>query len=86
MMISCQLSLYPLGTKEYDKIIVDSLNTIKALKDQGLTVEIGSMSTILKGPDDVVWKGVRILFDKASQDNRKIVLSVLCSNECGLNT
>ncbi|TYB91500.1 MAG: hypothetical protein FXF54_08530 [Kosmotoga sp.] len=83
MIISCQLSLYPLGTKEYDKIIVDSLNTIKALKDQGLTVEIGSMSTILKGPDDVVWKGVRMLFDKASESDRKIVLSVLCSNECG---
>ncbi|MFW6120797.1 MAG: YkoF family thiamine/hydroxymethylpyrimidine-binding protein [Petrotogales bacterium] len=86
MMISCQLSLYPLGTKEYNKTIVDSLNTIKSLKQQGLTIEIGSMSTILKGPDDVVWKGVQMLFDKAIENNRKIVLSVLCSNDCGYDT
>jgi len=82
-MISCQIALYPLATKDFEKIIVEALDTVQPLKEQGLSIEVGAMSTILRGPDEVVWKGIRRLFDKASENGQQIVLNLQVSNECG---
>ncbi|GBF10183.1 YkoF family thiamine/hydroxymethylpyrimidine-binding protein [Tepidibacillus infernus] len=82
-MISCQVALYPLATKEFDQVIVEALDAVKPLKEEGLTIEVGSMSTIFKGPDDLVWKAVRLLFDTAKQNGQQIVLNTQISNECG---
>ncbi len=80
-MISCQLSLYPLGTESYDDVVSRAVEHILPLKDEGLTIEVGSMSSVVKGPDDVVWKAVRTLFDAAKDE--KVVLNTTFSNECG---
>ena len=82
-MISCQLTLYPLATKDFESVIIKALDSISSLKSEGLTIEIGSMSTILKGNDEVVWKAVRTLFDQASDQGQQIVLNASFSNECG---
>ncbi len=82
-MISCQVALYPLATKEFEKVIVDALEAIQPLKEQGLTIEVGAMSTILKGTDDIVWQGIRMLYEKSSENGQQIVLNVQMSNECG---
>lgn len=82
-MISCQIALYPLATKDFDKIIIDSLEVIRPLKDQGLTIEIGSMSTVIIGPDELVFKAVKMLFNESSKNGQQIVLNTQFSNECG---
>lgn len=80
-MIACQMSLYPLGVDEVDRLVASALESLGEV--QGLTVEVGSMSTVVTGPDDLVWRAVRLLFDTAAADGRRIVLTTTFSNECG---
>ncbi|MFV9511328.1 YkoF family thiamine/hydroxymethylpyrimidine-binding protein [Tepidibacillus sp. LV47] len=82
-MISCQLALYPLATKEFAKVIVEALKALEPLQKEGLIIEVGSMSTVIKGKDDLVWKAVRLLFEEAAKDGQQIVLTASISNECG---
>lgn len=82
-MISCQVALYPLSTGDFDKVIVKALESIQPLKEKGLTIEVGAMSTILKGSDELVWDAVRILFNESSKNGQQIVLNAQISNECG---
>ena len=82
-MLSCQIALYPLRVSDIDKVIVDSLEVIKILEEKGLNIEMGSMSTVINGEDNLVWEAIRKLFDEASKNGQQIVLSMLISNECG---
>ena len=82
-MISCQIALYPLATKDFESVIIKALDSISSLKSEGLSIEVGSMSTVLKGKDEVVWKAVRTVFDQASHQGQQIVLNASFSNECG---
>lgn len=82
-MIACQLSLYPLATQEVAEVVDEALESVRELESQGLSVEVGSMSTVVTGPEDLVWRAVRLLFDAAARDSRRIVLAATLSNECG---
>ncbi|TCS79411.1 YkoF family thiamine/hydroxymethylpyrimidine-binding protein [Tepidibacillus fermentans] len=82
-MISCQLALYPLATKQFESVITKALQAIKPLESQGLTIEVGSMSTVIKGNDDLVWEAVRTLFEESIKEGHQIVLNATLSNECG---
>ncbi len=82
-MISCQIALYPLATEKFEEIIVSALDKIKPLESRGLTIEVGSMSTLIKGEDALVWEAIRELYTEASKNGQKIVLNTQFSNECG---
>ena len=82
-MISCQLALYPLATKDFETVIVDAINVIRPLEKEGLTIDIGAMSTVIKGKDELVWKAVQLLFNQSTKDGQQIVLNASFSNECG---
>lgn len=82
-MIACQLSLYPLGTGDFSALISDAVASLEPLTERGARVEVGSMSTVVTGPDDVVWEAVRLLFDTAAENGQRIVLTATLSNECG---
>lgn len=83
-MLSCQISLYPLAINDYDQIIVEALEEIRPFMKDGLTIDVGSMSTILKGPDRVVWQAVQAFFAKASEEGKnQLVLNMQVSNTCG---
>lgn len=82
-MISCQVALYPLATEEFEKVIMNSLEAIEYLQEQGLSIEVGAMSTVLRGPDQIVWQAVQDLFKEASRNGQQIVLNAQISNECG---
>lgn len=82
-MIACQMSLYPLGTGDFTALISDAVGSLKPLEERGLRLDVGSMSTVVTGPDDVVWQAVRLLFDTAVGDGNRIVLTTTFSNECG---
>lgn len=81
-MIACQVAIYPLAATDFDEVILEAIRSIEEYKQDGLSIEVGSMSTILRGPDDLVWKAVRQLFDMSGKNNQ-IVLNVQMSNECG---
>lgn len=82
-MISCQIALYPLETMEVDKVILDALEAVKPLIDDGLIVEVGTMSTVIKGEDTIVWEALQLLYYSASKNGQKIILNTQISNECG---
>ncbi len=82
-MIACQMSLYPLGSGDFTAVISSTVDRLKSLEDRGLRVDVGSMSTVVIGPDDLVWQAARLLFDTAAKDGARIVLTTTFSNECG---
>lgn len=77
-MISCQMSLYPIGAANYNEIIKEA---ITVLDRAGVTYRVGSMSTVVEGDDDAVWQAVRSLFE-AGAGRGLVVLVATFSNAC----
>ncbi|MFZ5643567.1 MAG: YkoF family thiamine/hydroxymethylpyrimidine-binding protein [Bacillota bacterium] len=61
-MITAEVSLYPQKTTDASQIISDS---IKSINNNGLNIDVGSISTRLQGSEDEVWRGLKTLFDQA---------------------
>lgn len=76
--ISAQVSLYPL--KQLD--IYPAVNeTIQIFKEYGLTVIPGTMSTVIAGSEDLLWKAMHNAFLVASQYGETVMLLTI-SNAC----
>jgi uncharacterized protein YqgV (UPF0045/DUF77 family) len=78
--ISCQLSLYPLGEKKYIDIIKKILVYLKEI--EGLEVTVNSMSTVIYGDEDLVWRSIRGLYSEADKSGEFSMILTL-SNVCG---
>jgi uncharacterized protein YqgV (UPF0045/DUF77 family) len=76
MEVSCQFSLYPLGVEHLGPGIAAALS---ALRERGLTVEAGPMSSLVSGPVDAVFAGLAEAF--AAVEGR-LVLVATVSNAC----
>ncbi|QGP90984.1 hypothetical protein MGLY_03220 [Neomoorella glycerini] len=62
-MLSAEVSLYPQKTTRASEIINDS---IQSLARQGVSYNVGPISTEIHGTEEQVWTGIRSLFDRAS--------------------
>lgn len=78
-MISCQVSLYPLGVNGYGEAIQ---TTLEELVNSPVKMQIGPMSTLLWGEEQAVWEAVRRLFTAGSAGGRPTVLTLTVSNAC----
>ena len=78
MQISAQLSLYPLGQADLSPAI-DAV--WQALHAYGLSVEPGTMSTMIRGEDGLVFAGLRESFAQAAQFGGTVMVVTL-SNAC----
>ncbi|RQW83586.1 MAG: hypothetical protein EHM79_15825 [Geobacter sp.] len=78
MKIQAEISLYPLKENHFGPYIDDFLNA--ALR-QGLTVSVGSMSSVIAGEREAVFQAVSDGFAQVS-DQCKVVLVVKFSNAC----
>ncbi|MCR4430317.1 MAG: Ykof family thiamine-binding protein [Tepidanaerobacteraceae bacterium] len=78
-MMSCQVSLYPLGTKDYEKIVLEA---VKNLPEEGVEVDLNPMSTLLRGEDEKVWEAVKSLY-KTGKNFGDLVMVITLSNRCG---
>ncbi|HHY45758.1 MAG TPA: hypothetical protein GX506_00465 [Firmicutes bacterium] len=76
-MISAEVSLYPMEKVNSDEVIKDSL---KALTANGLSLQVGPLSTRVSGPDDAIWTGLRALFDRAQAHGGEIAMVVTVAN------
>lgn len=76
-MITAEVSLYPVETPDSDEIVMESL---KALDDEQLQYDIGSLSTNLSGASDQVWAALRSLYERAQMSGHEIVMVVTVSN------
>ncbi len=76
--ISAQLSIYPLRQPSLSKTINEAL---KAIKNYGLKLIPGSMSTMIIGNDVILWEALKEVFRVASTHG-ELVMIVTLSNAC----
>jgi len=76
-LLSCEISLYPMETANSDQIINQALSSIQR---QGVTCEVGTMSTYLAGSPDQVWQSIKTLYDTASSGAKELSMVVTISN------
>ena len=79
-MISCQFSLYPLGTEDIGPVIGAACEEIKLA---GLAPETSAMSTYVTGESSEVFEALRRAFDKVAS-NGHVVMTITVSNACPL--
>jgi uncharacterized protein YqgV (UPF0045/DUF77 family) len=77
MEVSCQFALYPLGAEHLSPAINAA---VAALERRGLTVEPGSMSSIVSGPIETVFAALAEAFTAAADGGLVLVATV--SNAC----
>jgi uncharacterized protein YqgV (UPF0045/DUF77 family) len=80
-MISCQLSLYPLGCADYLSPIDEVLFLIQS---SGLSYEIGEMSTRISGPSAQVFSLIQSIIKRMDETGCKYAMPLTISNVCGL--
>jgi uncharacterized protein YqgV (UPF0045/DUF77 family) len=78
-MIQCQISAYPLGTQSYKEIINEC---IKALNQIPVSYTVTTMSTLIKGDKEAVFKAVSTLFDHAITLHPELVLIATYTSVC----
>lgn len=78
--ISAQISLYPLRQKDIEPGIGEA---VRALRDHGLAVRVGEMSTLVWGEDRNVFAALQAAFCGAA-DHGDVVMTVTLSNACPL--
>jgi uncharacterized protein YqgV (UPF0045/DUF77 family) len=80
IIISCQISFYPLNTREVNEKVKKVINIIKASK---LEYESNPLSTIVYGKADKVYSLLEEITIKMDQDNSEFSMSINISNSCG---
>jgi uncharacterized protein YqgV (UPF0045/DUF77 family) len=78
MMISAQISVYPLRQERLSPAIQAVSD---ALRSAGLRPEVGSMSTIVTGEADAIFAALREGFTRAAASGH-VVMAVTVSNAC----
>lgn len=76
--ISAQVSLYPLRRASIGPVIRD---TVRYFRQQGLTVRVGEMSTLIWGEGRAVFDAVEGAFRQAAEEG-DVVMNVTFSNTC----
>jgi len=80
MAVALQVSLYPLRQMD----IIEPINSvIEIFKSYGLETHVGSMSTLVYGDDDKVFKALQDAYRKATEFG-EVVLVATFSNACPL--
>ncbi|MCD6287952.1 MAG: thiamine-binding protein [Candidatus Hydrogenedentes bacterium] len=78
MNVQAEVSIYPLRTEHMSGTINEFLET---LKQEGIEVSPGPMSTWLEGEADIVFESVRHAFAQAAE-RFPVVLVLKLSNSC----
>ena len=78
--VSAQISLYPLGCSDLGPAIGSFIETLEA---HGLSCEIGAMSTVVWGDDEIIFSALREAYQRVAE-LVPAVLQVTLSNACPL--
>ena len=78
MLVSVQFSVYPLREMHLSPAIKKA---VEILKNYGLSVEVGSMSSIAYGESEIVFKAFQKVYEGIAT-NSHIVLILTLSNAC----
>jgi len=75
--VLCQFALYPLGPGSLGPPIAAA---VEAMRARGLQVEVGAMSSLVRGPGEVVFAALADALAAAA--DRGCVLTATVSNAC----
>lgn len=78
--ISAQISLYPLGQKDYSSPVHEVL---RVLSERELPYRMGSMSTVIWGDEGEVFAALREAFARVTETGLA-VMTITVSNACPL--
>jgi len=78
MFLAAQLSLYPLGLSHFSPAIEEA---VKILKEHGLEVTTGAMSSMATGDDEALFEAIKDIFRKESRQGDTVMV-VTFSNAC----
>jgi uncharacterized protein YqgV (UPF0045/DUF77 family) len=78
MVVSAQVSLYPLRQARLSPVINEAMDIFR---ERGLAVSPGVMSSIVSGDDEALFAAIRDVFRKNSEQG-DIVMVVTLSNAC----
>ena len=78
MFLAAQMSLYPLRQTHLSPAISIAANI---LKEHGLEVSSGPMSSLVSGDDEALFAAIKDIFRKSS-DQGDMVMVVTISNAC----
>ncbi len=76
-MLSCEVSLYPQDAADSDEVIRAALNELRTM---GVPVEVGPVSTFFAGDPEVVWNGLRVLYNAAASRGKEVALVATVTN------
>ncbi|MBN2505757.1 MAG: thiamine-binding protein [Verrucomicrobia bacterium] len=80
MNVEAEISLYPLSEEHLEHPVHDF---VEVLKTHGCSVEIGPMSSIVKGDSQAVFEALRIGYEEAAQKGGVLLIVKAC-NVCPL--
>ncbi len=79
-LISCQITYFPIDSKEY----LDEINQVlELIKKSGLDYDIGMISTTIKGDSEKVFSLITNIHKRMSSGNCNYTMNVMISNICG---
>jgi uncharacterized protein YqgV (UPF0045/DUF77 family) len=78
MFVAAQISVYPLRQKHLSPAIDNALST---LKERGLEVKEGTMSSVVSGEDEVLFEALKDIYRKTTEQG-DIVMVITFSNAC----
>jgi len=78
MFLTAQISLYPLRQSHLSPAIG---NAVGILRENGLEVSPGTMSSLASGDDEALFAAIKDIFRKSSEQG-DVVMVVTLSNAC----
>ena len=79
-IISCQITYFPIGSRQYLEEIDEVLELIK---NSGLDYNVDILSTTIKGEADKVFDLITNIHKEMSYKNCNYTMNVMVSNICG---
>ncbi|MHA1917342.1 MAG: YkoF family thiamine/hydroxymethylpyrimidine-binding protein [Candidatus Ranarchaeia archaeon] len=79
-MISCEVSFYPLGHENINKIVNEFLSLIKTDK---IKIETNKMSTYLEGENDLIFDTLKEVYKEISKKYGSVI-TIKISNVCAI--
>ncbi|MFO7151937.1 MAG: YkoF family thiamine/hydroxymethylpyrimidine-binding protein [Bacillota bacterium] len=76
-MITCQVSLFPLGREDYEKVVLRALEWLKSFE---VEMEVTPLSTVMRGDDEEVWKALRALYEEGVREGGQVIFTVTMTN------
>ena len=76
--ITAQVSLYPLGQADISPAIDE---TLRILREHGLDVEVGAMSSLVAGDEKTVFTAIQSAFSQIAEQG-PVVMVAAFSNAC----